>query len=213
MLPVKRSKAQARSYYDRLSGIYDWLTASERSLIEQGVAILAPLPGETLLEIGCGTGTGLTAIAECLQQQGQLFGLDLSFRMLEKAHQRAAQYSIPIQLIESSADKIPLPSGSIDGVYIAFTLELFSQNEMTAVLNEIKRLLKPGGRLAVASLSLEPHNLMVRLYEWGHQAFPVALDCRPILAEQVLAEAGFNIVDRQKFMNWGLPVDIILVSG
>jgi demethylmenaquinone methyltransferase/2-methoxy-6-polyprenyl-1,4-benzoquinol methylase len=212
MLPVQRSKEQARSYYDRLSGIYDWLTASERSLIEQGVAVLAPQPGETLLEIGCGTGTGLAAMAECLQQQGQLFGLDLSFKMLQKADQRKAQQSTPIQLIESSADKIPLPSGTVDGVYCAFTLELFSQDEMVTVLNEVKRILKPGGRLAVASLSFEPHNLMVRLYEWGHRTFPVALDCRPIPAERLLAEADFKIMNKQKFMNWGLPVDIILVS-
>jgi demethylmenaquinone methyltransferase/2-methoxy-6-polyprenyl-1,4-benzoquinol methylase len=212
MLPVQRSKAQARSYYDRLSGIYDWLTASEQTLIEHGVTVLAPQPGETLLEIGCGTGTGLTAIAAGMQQQGRLFGLDLSFKMLQKAHQRTAQQSTPIQLIESSADKIPLPGGLVDGVYCAFTFELFSQGEMTAVLNEIKRLLKPDGRLVIVSLSRAPNNLMVRLYEWGHRAFPVALDCRPILAEQVLTKAGFNIMDRQKFMNWGLPVDILLAS-
>jgi demethylmenaquinone methyltransferase/2-methoxy-6-polyprenyl-1,4-benzoquinol methylase len=53
---------------------------------------------------------------------------------------------------------------------------------------------------------------MVRLYEWGHRTFPVALDCRPIPAERLLAEADFKIMNKQKFMNWGLPVDIILVS-
>ncbi|MDY6873726.1 MAG: hypothetical protein SVR81_07145 [Chloroflexota bacterium] len=63
MLPVALPKADAQRYYDRLSKIYDWLTASERSLIEKNVSVLSPTKGETILEIGCGTGTGLTSIA------------------------------------------------------------------------------------------------------------------------------------------------------
>lgn len=212
MLPVRRSRSEARRYYDRLSGIYNWLTASEQSLIRQGVDALAPRPGEMLLEIGCGTGTGLAAIAKGLEQQGRLFGLDFSFKMLKKAQAGLPQQKGPTHLIENCADRIPFPPGTVDGIYCAFTLELFPQDEMTAVLNEIRRVLKPGGRLVVVSLSREPHNLMVRLYEWGHRTFPVALDCRPIPTEQVLKEAGFKPVTMQKFMNWGLPVDIALVT-
>lgn len=64
LLPVQRSKAQARRFYDRISGIYDILTASEKALIKDGLDLLGVQPGERALEIGCGTGSGLKLILE-----------------------------------------------------------------------------------------------------------------------------------------------------
>ena len=55
--PILRTKEQARRYYDRISPLYDWLTASEKPLIEKAVTALAPQTGETILEVGSGTGT------------------------------------------------------------------------------------------------------------------------------------------------------------
>lgn len=212
MLPINRPKAQAQRYYDRLSRIYDWLTASEQTLIIKGVDALAPQPGETILEVGCGTGTGLVEIDRRMQAKGQVIGLDLSFKMLKKSKDRMAAAHERCLLVESDAGLIPLPSSSIDAAYCAFTLELFSHQDMVTTLNEIRRALVPEGRIVVVSLSREPHNLMTRLYELGHRLFPVALDCRPIPTEAILREAGFNLTSSHKFMNWGLPVDIILAN-
>jgi len=213
MLPVNRPKEQARRYYNRLSGIYDWLTASEQALIHKGVEVLRPAPGETILEIGCGTGTGLIAISQKMHGQGRVIGLDLSLKMLQKAKQRMASSITPWLLLASDAGQTSLQAKTVDAIYCAFTLELFSQTDMIATLNEIRRILVPGGRIVVVALSKEPHNLMARLYEFGHRTFPVALDCRPIPIEAILTEAGFTPQAMQKFMNWGLPVDIILANG
>lgn len=213
MLPINRPKAQARRYYDHLSGFYDWLTASEQALIKKGVEILAPQPGETILEVGCGTGTGLVEIDRRMQAKGQVIGLDLSFKMLKKSKNRIVPAKGRCLLLESDAEQIPLPSNAINAAYCAFTLELFSHQDMLTTLNEIRRILVPGGRIVVVSLSMEPHNLMARLYELGHRLFPIALDCRPIPTKAILREAGFDIKNAQKFMNWGLPVDIVLASG
>ncbi|QRN84290.1 methyltransferase domain-containing protein [Chloroflexota bacterium] len=213
MLPINRPKAQARRYYDRLSRFYDWLTASEQTLILKGIETLAPHPGETVLEVGCGTGTGLIEIDRQMQARGQVIGLDLSFKMLKKSKDRMTTAQRRCLLVESDADQIPLPSSSIDAAYCAFTLELFSHQDMLATLNEIRRALVHKGRIVVVSLSREPHNLMTRLYELGHRLFPVALDCRPIPTEFILLEAGFDLISVQKFMNWGLPVDIVLANG
>ena len=213
MLPVTRPKNEARRYYDRLSSIYDGLTASEQTLIKQGVEVLAPKPGETILEVGCGTGTGLLEIAQQALAQGRVIGLDLSPKMLKKAQQRMASTQTPSILLECEAGRIPLPAASVDGIYCAFTLELFSHKDMIDTLTEIRRVMKPEGRMVVVSLSREPHNLMARLYELGHRIFPVALDCRPIPTEAILKEAGFFPKSSQKFMNWGLPVDIVLATG
>jgi ubiquinone/menaquinone biosynthesis C-methylase UbiE len=212
MLPVSRSQKNAQKYYDRLSKIYDWLTASERALIEKGVEILAPAKGEALLEIGCGTGTGLNAIAKDLDGTGKLIGLDLAFKMLAEARYKDLFSQSNVILLQSDATKLPINNGELDAVYCAFTLELFSKTEMIAVLGEIHRVLSPTGRLVAASLSRLPRNLAVRLYELGHRIFPVALDCRPIPLAEIIQQAGFTIRHTEKFMNWGLPVDIVLAN-
>jgi ubiquinone/menaquinone biosynthesis C-methylase UbiE len=86
--PIHRTKAQARRFYGRISAFYDGLTASEKPLILKGVVALAPQPGETFLEIGCGTGTGLAQIEEHLQGQGAMLGLDLSLPMLRESRKK-----------------------------------------------------------------------------------------------------------------------------
>lgn len=210
MLPVNRSKGDARRYYDRLSKTYDWLTASERTLIEKGVTVLAPLEGEAVLEIGCGTGTGLDAISGCLYGTGKLIGLDLSFKMLAEAKHKKFFSQPDAVLLEGDATRLPIKSGELDAIFCAFTLELFPETEMRTVLNEIHRVLSPQGRLVVVALSRNPRNLAVRIYEHGHRIFPVALDCRPIPLEDIILDAGFTIGHTEKFMNWGLPVEIVL---
>jgi ubiquinone/menaquinone biosynthesis C-methylase UbiE len=210
MLPVNRPKEEAQRYYDRLSKIYDWLTASERALIEKGVVTLAPARGETILEIGCGTGTGLAPIAAGLDETGKLIGLDLAFKMLLEAQEKTRSSQPNITLLQGDGTMLPLRDDNFDAVYCAYTLELFQKAERFALLNEIQRVLSPQGRLVVLSLSRAPHNLAVRLYELGHRLFPVALDCRPIPLGDILQQAGFAIQQAIKVMNWGLPVDIIL---
>ena len=55
---VKRPLQEAEEYYSRLSKVYDWLAASEKRFIRQGLDILNPQPEEYILEIGFGTGYG-----------------------------------------------------------------------------------------------------------------------------------------------------------
>ena len=92
---------------------------------------------------------------------------------------------------------------------MSFTLELFDTPEIATVLTECRRVLRPGGRLAVVALSKrQPAPLMQRAYEWGHRRFPHLLDCRPIQLERSLADAGFNVTEIRELSLWGLPVSV-----
>jgi demethylmenaquinone methyltransferase/2-methoxy-6-polyprenyl-1,4-benzoquinol methylase len=93
---------------------------------------------------------------------------------------------------------------------MSFTLELFDIPEIPEVLRQCRRILRSNGRLAVVTLvKTEQPNFAERTYEWFHAKMPISVDCRPIPAQAVLQEAGFEIVDVISEKMWGLPVAII----
>ena len=206
ILPVKRSKAQARRFYDRISRVYDALTASEVGLIQRGVDLLALQPGETLLEIGPGTGRALRRFAETTPKAECLVGLDLSHQMLLRSN--AKEITPAPLLIQGDGACLPLPANRFNALYTAFTLELFSVQDMHQVLAECRRVLKPGGRLGVVALANAPRTLALRLYEAAHRLFPVAIDCRPIPLPDLLQENGFTLITAEEEVNWGLPIHL-----
>ena len=211
--PVSRSKNEARKYYNNISGIYDWLTASEEEFIRKGVDLLQVSPGQKILEVGCGTGRALVMMGKNLSHSGSLVGVDLSHQMLQKSRKKTSSQTTPApHLIQADGANLPLKDNLFDGVFISFTLELFTLEEIRAVLDQVKRVLVPEGKLIVIALSKEPENLAVKLYEAAHQLFPVALDCRPIPLVDLMIENGFSIRETKKWMNWGLPIDIALCT-
>jgi len=89
---VRRPKSAARQAYDRLSHVYDVLAgSSELQFILQGLDMLEVKPGETVLEIGCGTGNALVKIVKMVGDLGTVHGLDLSPGMLQVAGARSVK--------------------------------------------------------------------------------------------------------------------------
>jgi ubiquinone/menaquinone biosynthesis C-methylase UbiE len=95
-----------------------------------------------VLEIGVGSGLNLPFYS---QKAEHVVGLDPSPQLLSMARQAARASSAPVEFIEGSAEAIPLERGSIDTVVTTWTL--CSVPNATHALNEMRRVLKPGGRL------------------------------------------------------------------
>lgn len=87
---VIRSEKEANKYYSRLSPIYDFLAASEKKFVNRGLALLAPSGGESILEIGFGTGYAQLFIGRAVQG-GLSAGLDLSEGMSRIAQNNAVK--------------------------------------------------------------------------------------------------------------------------
>jgi demethylmenaquinone methyltransferase/2-methoxy-6-polyprenyl-1,4-benzoquinol methylase len=100
---------------------------------------------------------------------------------------------------------------------MAFTLELFPDDTLPGVLGEVRRILRPGGRLAVVSMTLgtdeQRHRMPERIYTWMHRHFPHIVDCRPIDVERLIAEARFTTVRVERLEIWGLPVAACLARA
>ena len=213
---VTRSKTEARTSYDKMSGWYDLLAGlSEKKYKEMGLLILDIQPGEQVLEVGFGTGQCLKKMVGAIGETGSVYGVDLSPGMLEVAESRLQKARIgdSVELCLGDATELPYDANSFDAVYSSFTLELFDTPEIPVVLLDCQRVLKPGGRLCIVSMSKKIQSgIMVKLYEWSQKNFNKYIDCRPIYVEQSIRDSGFIISSVTEMSMFGLPVDIVLAK-
>jgi SAM-dependent methyltransferase len=119
------------------------------------LGILAPEPGEQLLELGPGTGYYSLPVAEKLDG-GRLCVADIQQKMLDHTMHRAAEAGLAnIEPACADAQKLPYPNGSFDGAFTVTTLGEVPDPDQG--LRELARVLKPSGRLVVGELFGDPH--------------------------------------------------------
>lgn len=214
VLPVLRTKAEARQYYDRISTIYDYMTgAFERRFAERALERLSIKEGESVLEIGFGSGYCLKRIAVSTDVTGKAHGIDISTGMLNVTRRKLIKSGLldRVQLCCGDGSNLPYVDSAFDAAFMSYTLELFDTDDIPRVLEEVMRVLKPGGRLGVAGMSKENgKSTMLRLYEWAHKKWPKYIDCRPIYIEQSLRVTGYEIRSREKVKLFGLPNEIVV---
>lgn len=193
--------------YDRISVAYDLLAdPAEHRARDRGLELLDPRPGERVLEIGAGTGRALVAVANAVGPSGVVCGLDRSAGMLRLARQRTAACS-PVHLQLGDGRSLPYLAGSFDAAFMSFTLELFEPPEIGRVLSEVKRVLRPGGRLGIVCLTVVPlPGPALMAYSLLHRMFPHLIDCRPIDVLRQLEGSGYQAVATEESTLWRLPV-------
>ncbi|MCP4421838.1 MAG: class I SAM-dependent methyltransferase [Chloroflexi bacterium] len=211
---VTRTKVEAKASYDLMSRWYDlFAEPAEKKYKEMGLYKLNVREGETVLEIGFGTGQCIKALAESVGNSGKIYGIDLSQGMFNvaQARVRKARLSDRVALTCGDAATLPYENNFFNAVYISFSLELFDTLEIPIVLQACRRVLQINGRLSIVAMSKkEKSGLMVTLYEWVHEKFTKYADCRPIFVQKAMEEAGFQIESVTEMSMFGLPVDIVL---
>ena len=213
VLRVFQSKDQTKAFYNKISGVYDLLSErSEAPMRKTGLDLLKPKAGESILEIGFGTGHTLVSLARAVGPGGRVFGLDLSDQMAKLAKGLLAKAGLldRARIRCGDATQLPYAAGAMHAVFMSFTLELFDTPEIPKVLTECRRVLRPGGRIVVVGMSKAgPRDPLVNVFEWTHRHFPKFVDCRPIYVRRMLEDAGFSIRKALTKHMW-IPVEIIL---
>ena len=201
------------AFYDRISRTYDMIAdAGEHTARETGESLLSAQPGETILEIGYGTGHSLVALAQAVTPGGHIIGIDVSSGMKSVAQARVDHHALQstVDLALGDARRLPYAASSIDAAFMSFTLELFEPEEIPLVLSEVHRVLRPGGRFANVSMAAVPEggheSLLEQTYLWMHRHFPHIVDCRPIDAERFLLDCGFLTLEKKALVIWTMPV-------
>lgn len=209
---VRRSKRDARNWYGAFSRWYDAVADPfEAPARTSGLELLAPEPGERVLDVGCGTGTALVAIARAVGPTGTAVGIDLADGMCRASRRALAGAGLERGVVVAGdGASLPFADDAFDAAFASFVLELFDTPELPAVLEEWRRVLAPDGRLCVVSLSRGGFDPATWLYERVHDLLPTAVDCRPIYVTETLREAGFRVLETRRETVWGLPAEIVL---
>ena len=155
ILKVYRSKAQAKKSYDKMSRFYDYFAGGfESNYRNKGLDQLNIQKGETVLEIGFGTGHCLKQMAILAGETGKVYGVDISSGMIEVTRRRLEKAKLMdrVELYCGDALNLPYNEGIFDSAFMSFTLELFDIPEIPMVLREIKRVMKTEGRLGVVAM-------------------------------------------------------------
>jgi SAM-dependent methyltransferase len=112
--------------------------------------------GEVVLDLGSGGGIDVILSARRVGPSGTAYGLDMTDEMLSLARQNAADAGVTnVHFLKGVIEQIPLPADSVDVVISNCVINL--SVDKPAVLTEIARVLKPGGRVGVSDIVAEDH--------------------------------------------------------
>ncbi|MFC1440883.1 methyltransferase domain-containing protein [Streptacidiphilus sp. N1-10] len=133
---------------DRI-GYQDRIAATEfaQSYKQLAVETLNVRPGQTVLDLGCGPGTDLAALAEAVTPSGAVFGIDANPGMLERAQARTAELA-QVTVQQGDIHALPYADASVDRAHTDRVLQHVA--DPGRVLAEARRVLRPGGRLVMA---------------------------------------------------------------
>jgi arsenite methyltransferase len=160
-------------------------------------AALAALPGERILDVGCGPGFYCAELLEEVGPEGSIVGLDSSASMLALAARRCEGHS-NVEFDEADATSLPVADGSFDAALCVQVLEYVP--DLPAGLAELYRALRPGGRVVVWDVdwatvswhSADPGRMTRVLSAWDeHLAHPSL----PRTLAPAMRSAGFEHVE------------------
>src|SRR5512141_614428 len=120
-------------------------------------------PGMKVLDIAGGTGDLARAFAQRAGASGEVWLTDINGSMLAVGRDRLLDSGLRIPLAQCDAEKLPFPNGHFDLVSVAFGLRNMTHKE--AALAEMRRVLRPGGRLLVLEFS-RVWQPLTRVYDW-----------------------------------------------
>lgn len=178
-------------------------SAIEASLGCGNPTLLAKLePGETVLDLGSGGGIDVLLSAGRVGPTGKAYGLDMSDDMLALAERnRAEAGATNVEFLRGEIENIPLPNNSVDVVISNCVINLSA--DKGRVLGEIFRVLRPGGRLAIADIATRgelPSAISSSLAAWAG-CIAGALEVTEI--ESMLASTGFDAPEVQVLRSYG----------
>jgi arsenite methyltransferase len=165
------------------------------------VAVAELREGETVLDLGSGGGIDVLLSARRVGPTGKAYGLDMTDEMLALARENAAKAGVSnVEFLRGEMENIPLPADTVDVIISNCVVNLSPDKD--AVLRDAFRVLKPGGRLAIADIVTKddlPDKIKQDMALWTGC---IAGALTQTEYREKLAAAGFEDVDIETFREY-----------
>lgn len=143
---------QVQGMFDRIAGRYDLLNSLMTAGLHHSWRVRAAAraevgPGDSVLDVCCGTGDLAFELAGRVAPGGHVVGCDFSEQMLDLAREKAAERGAPVRFEWADALQLPYDAARFDAVTVGFGVRNFADRDRG--LREMARVLKPGGRLVI----------------------------------------------------------------
>lgn len=193
------------AWYDAFATFYDAsLDNTYREHRKQALAALAPEPGMSIVDVGCGTGASLPVLVEAVGPTGRVIGVDASPGMLRKAEARVRRNGWQnVQLSEAGMEREAL--GRIDRVHCFLSLSVI--DTWQDVLASWWQILAPGGRFVIADVHNPAPGLYAKLVEVIASASLARKSWEP------LAERSQDFELEWQDSSWSLGGKFFVASG
>lgn len=183
--------------YDPLVRSLSAFIGGERGLATMRTSVIDEMgvtQGKKVLDVCCGTGVMCVMIADVVGAGGEVVGVDLSEKMLKKAEKRKKDN---IQFCISNAEEIPYEDEYFDCASITFGLHEMPYQVRMNVLCEMRRVIKPGGKIAVLDYSYPTNKLIRYLFNiWMFVEGETAKDFVKRDLSSMIRDAGFNFIEK-----------------
>jgi demethylmenaquinone methyltransferase/2-methoxy-6-polyprenyl-1,4-benzoquinol methylase len=193
--------------YDPLVRFISSFFGGEESLRRLTIDKMDLKHGQKVLDVCCGTGTLCAMIAEEIRSDGEVVGVDLSENMLKKAENNRKDN---MRFCYANAEEIPYADGYFDRASVTFGLHEMPHSVRMNVLREMRRVLKPGGKIIVLDYAYPKRTLAVLLFKvWMLVEGETARDFIRRDLSSMIRDAGFDVIEQNVYwMN-----TIRIVSG
>ena len=147
--PAGPDHEAARAMYRWRSGYYDLQLAPYEGIRQEAVNRLGLLPGQVVLDIGCGTGLSLPMLQAAVGPTGRVVGVDQCPEMVAEARHRVARHGwTHVELVCAPIESAPLPERA-DAAFFHFTHDIL---QLPEALDHVFAHLKPGARVVTTGL-------------------------------------------------------------
>jgi len=209
---------QAQRIYDRIGRWQDTRPLTERRAMDEIAWRGDFYNAAAVLEFGCGTGRFAARLLETkLPAAATYLGMDVSAKMVELAGEALAPWRgrARVELSDGSTT-LPVADGEYDRFLCTYVLDLLSPTDTAALLAEAHRALRPGGLLALASLtpgSTPPSRVLTGLWRGLWRLDPRAVGgCRPVELAALLAPDRWLVRDRLMVTKWALSSEVLVAE-